>query len=63
MSISDHVLEDIPIFMTRAVADTGWIMTGGAAQVGSVDVTVATRSWTTCRAMQSDSMNAAQLDR
>src|SRR5438046_7857773 len=52
MSGRDHVLEDSPIFMTRAVADTGWIMMGGAAQVGSVDVTVATRSWTTCRAFR-----------
>ena len=26
----------MPIFMTRLVADSGWIMTGGAAQVGSV---------------------------
>src|SRR5437899_3922129 len=52
MSMSDHDLEESPIFMTRAVADTGWIMTGGAAQVGNVDVTVTTRSWTTCRAFR-----------
>ena len=30
------VFEEIPIFMTRPVVDTGGIITGGAAQVGSV---------------------------
>ena len=40
MSISDIVFDEIPIFMTRLVADSGGIMTGGAAQVGSVGVTV-----------------------
>ena len=39
-----------PIFMTRLVADSGCSMTGGAAQVGSVGVTVASRSWTSWRA-------------
>ena len=37
-------VEESPIFMTRLVADTGGIMTGGAAQVGSVGITVAIRS-------------------
>ena len=36
--------------MTRLVVESGWRMTGGAAQVGSVGSTVASRSWTTCRA-------------
>ena len=34
------VFEDSPIFMTRLVDDSGGIMTGGAAQVGSVGATV-----------------------
>ena len=33
-----------PIFMTRLVDESGWIMNGGLDQVGSVGVTVATRS-------------------
>ena len=36
--------------MTRLVDDSGWIMTGGAAHVGSVGVTMAMRSGTSCRA-------------
>ena len=35
MSRSGSV-EDSPIFRTRLVADSGWSMTGGAAQLGSV---------------------------
>src|SRR3990172_1765069 len=50
MSIRDPVSDDSPIFITRLVADSGWIITGGAAQVGSVGVTVPTRSATSCRA-------------
>ena len=37
--------------MTRLVADSGWIMNGGLAQVGSVGVTIAMRSATSCRAV------------
>ena len=36
--------------MTRLVADSGWSMTGGAAQVGRVGSTVAIRSWASWRA-------------
>ena len=36
--------------MTRLVVEIGWRITGGAAQVGSVGTTVASRSWTTWRA-------------
>ena len=50
MSSSDIVFDDSPIFMTRLVAESGCIMMGGAAQVGSVFCTVAIRSWTSCRA-------------
>ena len=39
----------MPIFMTRLVADSGGIMNGGAAHVGSVGVTLSMRSWTSCR--------------
>ncbi len=45
-----RVSDDSPIFMTRLVADSGGIITGGAAQVGSVGVTFPTRSATSCRA-------------
>ena len=37
--------------MTRLVDDSGCSMTGGAAQVGSVGVTAAMRSCTSCRAL------------
>src|SRR6266508_3056173 len=50
MSIRDRLFEVSPTFMTRLVADRGCIMNGGLAQVGSVGVTVATRSCTSCRA-------------
>src|SRR3972149_888580 len=40
--------EEIPIFKTRLVCERGWIIKGGAAQVGKV--TVAIRSATNCRA-------------
>ena len=56
--------EDRPIFMTRLVDDSGWIMNGGAAQVGSVGVTVSMRSDTSWRAP--DQVGAGledQLDR
>ena len=33
-SITDISLEVMPIFITRAVAESGGIITGGAAQVG-----------------------------
>src|SRR3970040_2435888 len=42
--------EEIPIFIARLVDDRGWIITGGAAQVGNWGVTAATRSCTNCRA-------------
>ena len=35
MSIREILFEESPIFMTRLVAENGWIMNGGAAQVGS----------------------------
>src|SRR6476660_8147361 len=38
--------------MTRLVEDSGWSITGGAAQVGSVGMTVAIRSETICRAFR-----------
>ena len=48
---STSVSDDSPIFMTRLVAESGWIMNGGLAQVGSVGRDdVAMRSCTTCRA-------------
>src|SRR5437016_8162817 len=50
ISIRDRVSDESPIFMTRLVDDTGWIITGGAAHVGIVGITVSTRSETTCRA-------------
>ena len=50
MSISDRLRELSPIFITRPVVETGGIITGGAAHVGSVGRTVATRSLTSCRA-------------
>ena len=47
------MFDDRPIFMTRLVVETGGIITGGAAQVGSVvRTTVAMRSWTSWRASQ-----------
>jgi len=50
ISISDRLSEESPIFMTRLVDETGWSMTGGAAQVGSVGTTDSIRSDTSCRA-------------
>src|SRR6266566_2235640 len=50
MSVIDIDLDDMPIFMTRLVADSGCIMNGGAAQVGNDGVTAVTRSWTSWRA-------------
>ena len=44
--------------MTRLVAESGCIMNGGAAQVGSVGATVARRSWTSWRARDSSSCRA-----
>ena len=44
MSIRDTVSDDMPIFMTRLVAESGWIMNGGAAHVGSDGVTRRRRS-------------------
>ena len=35
---ADSSSEDIPIFMIRLVAESGGIMNGGLAQVGSVGV-------------------------
>ena len=50
MSISERLSDVRPIFITRLVDESGWIITGGAAQVGSCGVIVPTRSSTTCRA-------------
>ena len=50
MSSRDMVLDDMPTFITRLVADSGCISTGGAAQVGKVFCTSASRSCTSCRA-------------
>ena len=52
MSVSGIVSDDSPIFMNRPVTETGGIITGGAAQVGSVGITVAIRSCTNCRAQE-----------
>ena len=41
-----------PIFMTRLVADSGWIINGGLAHVGSCGETWAMRSATCCRAVE-----------
>src|SRR6478672_8934075 len=49
MSMTDIELDDMPIFMTRLVADTGGIMNGGAAHVGKDGVTLSIRSWTSWR--------------
>ena len=53
MSIWSTVSEVRPIFITRLVADSGWSITGGAAQVGSVGVIWASRSATSWRASSS----------
>ena len=45
-SITDLSFDVTPIFMTRLVDDSGGIMCGGAAQVGRVEVAMATRSVT-----------------
>ena len=50
ISMSEWVLDVMPICMARPVADTGASMTGGAAQVGRLGDTVASRSCTSCRA-------------
>src|ERR1700710_2883741 len=52
-SITDRPFDVTPIFITRLVVDTGGIMTGGAAQVGMPRVAMATRSVTSCRAVNS----------
>jgi hypothetical protein len=39
--------------MMRLVDDSGGIIHGGLAQVGSVGVIWAMRSWTSCRALSS----------
>src|ERR1044071_7918779 len=44
------VLDEMPIFMTRLVDDSGWIMTGGPAQFGHCADVAAIRSATHCRA-------------
>ena len=44
ISIRERVSEESSIFMTRLVEDSGWSITGGAAQVGRVGMTVAIRS-------------------
>src|SRR4029079_311524 len=50
MSVTDIVGEDMPIFMARLVAESGCIMKGGAAHVGSGGVTAVMLSWTSWRA-------------
>jgi hypothetical protein len=52
MSIIEYLSDVIPIFITRLVADRGWIMTGGAAHLGNVDDTVAILSATSWRAVR-----------
>jgi hypothetical protein len=44
-------VEYSPIFITRLVDDRGWIMNGGADQVGRVGEIAAIRSATSCRAV------------
>ena len=46
MSIRFSSSEVSPIFMIRLVAESGGMIHGGAAQVGSVGATCATRSVT-----------------
>ena len=48
--MSECVLEVMPICMARPVAATGASITGGAAQVGRLGATVASRSCTSWRA-------------
>src|SRR4051794_26687815 len=50
--MSEMDFEDSPIFMIRLVAETGCIMNGGAAHVGSVGATVLRCSWTSWRALR-----------
>ncbi len=49
-SIIDISSDDNPIFITLLVAESGWMITGGAAQLGRVGWIVASRSWTSWRA-------------
>ncbi len=51
-SMVDSVSEVSPIFIVRLVADSGWIMKGGLAQLGRVGTTVAIRSATSWRAVK-----------
>src|ERR1041384_4157038 len=44
MSVTDIVCDVMPIFITRLVAESGWSIIGGAAQVGSDGVTAVIRS-------------------
>jgi hypothetical protein len=48
--MSETLSDERPIFMTRAVADSGGIMNGGPAHVGRVFVTEVIRSAMSCRA-------------
>ena len=49
MSISGTVVDDSPTIITRAVDDSGWIMTGGVPTLTTLGPW-ATRSVTSCRA-------------
>ena len=51
ISIKDRLEEVMPIFMTRLVEESGCSITGGAAHVGSAEVTAAMRSATSWRAL------------
>src|SRR4051812_26909832 len=53
ISVSDMDLDVTPIFMNRPVTETGGMITGGAAQVGSDGSTVCMRSCTNWRARSS----------
>src|SRR5919204_4608597 len=52
-SVRSNLSDETPIFMIRLVDDSGGIMNGGLAQLGSVGVTCATRSCTSWRARSS----------
>src|SRR5262245_25800321 len=64
MSVSGMVLDDSPIFMNRLVTETGGIITGGAAQVGNMEMMLGMRSNTSCRARSSSvpGLNSISMD-
>ena len=49
--MTEYWSDEMPTFMVRAVDDSGGMMTGGAAHVGSCGAAMASRSCTNCRAV------------